>query len=305
MNALTLESPLLDPLGVCLDPSVCTINHSCSPNAFVVFDGPRVSVRVLTAIRADEEIFISYIDTSAIYEQRQSDLQSKYRFICHCTKCLAESSTSASIPGQMSDQMRAHSRLTASRKAFDAQEKVALLNQALGLCTRHTDWPEHSWPLPSIRQAIADVCRQPGLWYHGFKQCMKLYLQVFPDLYPQEHHPDRVVATWTFAKLALHLVSEPEVIKATRDLTARGFSMSLVSWGLVRKVEQNVDKSHGSESGFARIVKHNYKDATTSITQMDSRLAEQLDAAVLQQWSLLGEIIRGPELDSSINIDGI
>jgi SET domain-containing protein len=58
-NALTLVTPTQEPLGVCLDPFAACANHSCDPNAYIVMDGARLSLRTLNEIGKDEEIFLS------------------------------------------------------------------------------------------------------------------------------------------------------------------------------------------------------------------------------------------------------
>lgn len=39
-NTFTVSTPALAPLGVCVSPIVALLNHSCDPNAAIVF--PRV-----------------------------------------------------------------------------------------------------------------------------------------------------------------------------------------------------------------------------------------------------------------------
>ncbi|CAH8335159.1 unnamed protein product [Eruca vesicaria subsp. sativa] len=76
------------------------INHSCSANAcyrFVISphsqgsegNGPKVVVRSIKRIKSGEEITVSYIDLLQPTGLRQSDLWSKYRFICNCGRCAA------------------------------------------------------------------------------------------------------------------------------------------------------------------------------------------------------------------------
>ena len=86
-NALTLITPTLDPLGIMIDPTLCHMNHSCNPNAYIMMDGPRVSVRTLRPIKKDKEIYISYIDATNPYHRRQEELQSRWFFTCRCAQC--------------------------------------------------------------------------------------------------------------------------------------------------------------------------------------------------------------------------
>ncbi len=60
-NSFTLTSPSLTPLGVCVSPAVALINHSCDPNAVVVFprsaaQEPFMQVIAIKPIAADEEV---------------------------------------------------------------------------------------------------------------------------------------------------------------------------------------------------------------------------------------------------------
>lgn len=96
-NSITLTSPSLTPLGVCVSPSVALINHSCAPNAVVVFprstrdhptQEPEAQVIAIRDINLDEEIFTSYIDTTLPRTQRQAALATTYNFACKCALCL-------------------------------------------------------------------------------------------------------------------------------------------------------------------------------------------------------------------------
>ncbi|KAJ3324248.1 SET and MYND domain-containing protein 3 [Boothiomyces sp. JEL0866] len=62
------------------------LNHSCVPNATLIFNKREMVVVALRDIGANEEIFISYIDSIYSYEDRSS-LLGKYHFNCICEKC--------------------------------------------------------------------------------------------------------------------------------------------------------------------------------------------------------------------------
>ncbi|KAF9475469.1 SET domain-containing protein [Pholiota conissans] len=96
-NTFTVSTPSLEPLGACVSPTVALINHSCDPNAVVVFpraggearklDEPLMQVIALKYIAADDEILTSYIDTTLPRERRQKILRETYHFTCNCTLC--------------------------------------------------------------------------------------------------------------------------------------------------------------------------------------------------------------------------
>ncbi|XP_020588099.1 histone-lysine N-methyltransferase ASHR1 [Phalaenopsis equestris] len=85
-NAHTICDEELRPLGTGLYPVVSIINHSCIPNAVLVFGGRIAVVRAVKPISKGAEIVISYIDTAAITMTRQNALK-QYFFKCNCLRC--------------------------------------------------------------------------------------------------------------------------------------------------------------------------------------------------------------------------
>ncbi|TKY89878.1 hypothetical protein EX895_001175 [Sporisorium graminicola] len=102
-NSFTLTDSDLNPLGVCMHASMAMINHSCTPNAAVVFpfggaaksgqqkwrDGEDKIMQLvaLRAIEPGEELLISYVDIADTYEERRSYLKKRYCFDCRCDLC--------------------------------------------------------------------------------------------------------------------------------------------------------------------------------------------------------------------------
>ena len=87
-NALMLTTPLDDTyLGIAFDPLVCTVNHSCDPNAEMIFNCPRMMLRATKPIAKGEEIFIKYRDVDNPFTVRQAELKEAYYFDCACSKC--------------------------------------------------------------------------------------------------------------------------------------------------------------------------------------------------------------------------
>ncbi|KAJ7190687.1 hypothetical protein GGX14DRAFT_603642 [Mycena pura] len=96
-NTFTVTDASLTPLGSSVSPPVALINHSCDPNAVVVF--PRASARpsaaqeplmhviALREIAADEEILTAYVDTTLPRAIRHAALQETYCFTCACSLC--------------------------------------------------------------------------------------------------------------------------------------------------------------------------------------------------------------------------
>lgn len=86
-NAFRVTLPDDTPIGLCFEPTLALANHSCSPNAVVVFDGRAISLRALTEIKQGEEIFISYIDSTQTRDKRRQELEYGYFFTCKCERC--------------------------------------------------------------------------------------------------------------------------------------------------------------------------------------------------------------------------
>ncbi|KAH9924151.1 SET domain-containing protein [Fomitopsis serialis] len=95
-NAFTLTSYALSPIGVALSPITASINHSCDPNAVIIFpricdqphmQEPQMNLVVINGIAPGEEVTISYIDVTLSHEDRQKALKETYNFDCKCTLC--------------------------------------------------------------------------------------------------------------------------------------------------------------------------------------------------------------------------
>ncbi|EJF63742.1 SET domain-containing protein [Dichomitus squalens LYAD-421 SS1] len=95
-NTFTLTTPALTPIGICVSPTVALANHSCDPNAALVFpraDGgsrvkePLLSLVALRNVAPGKEIRISYVDTTLPNRLRQNELKEVYSFSCQCKLC--------------------------------------------------------------------------------------------------------------------------------------------------------------------------------------------------------------------------
>ncbi|CAD6505420.1 BgTH12-00911 [Blumeria graminis f. sp. triticale] len=79
------------PIGLCFEPTLALANHSCTPNAYVAFEGRNIMLRALVPVKKDEELFISYIDANRSYHDRKLELFRTYWFQCNCSRCEAHS----------------------------------------------------------------------------------------------------------------------------------------------------------------------------------------------------------------------
>jgi len=97
-NSFSLAAPDLSNIGVCTSPLLALVNHSCEPNAVVVFPDfakpgglPNAGPMLLVAIRpiaAGDEVLTSYVDLTLPEALRGKVLVDTYRFECTCGLCL-------------------------------------------------------------------------------------------------------------------------------------------------------------------------------------------------------------------------
>ncbi|KZT10501.1 SET domain-containing protein [Laetiporus sulphureus 93-53] len=95
-NTFTLTSPSLTPIGISVCPTIAFANHSCDPNAVIVFprtssnpqmQEPLMHLVSIKPIIPDEEVITSYIDVTLPKHVRQKELQETYNFTCKCRLC--------------------------------------------------------------------------------------------------------------------------------------------------------------------------------------------------------------------------
>uniref|UniRef100_A0A2P2KVV5 Histone-lysine N-methyltransferase ASHR1 n=1 Tax=Rhizophora mucronata TaxID=61149 RepID=A0A2P2KVV5_RHIMU len=87
-NAHTICDSELRPVGTGLYLIVSIINHSCSPNAVLVFEGRSAVVRAVQNIPTGAEVLITYIETAGSTVTRQKTLKEQYFFTCKCPRCI-------------------------------------------------------------------------------------------------------------------------------------------------------------------------------------------------------------------------
>jgi SET and MYND domain-containing protein len=87
-NAIGITEPVeLTDVGIALFDRLSLLNHSCDPNAVVLFDGAAAILRALKPIAAGDELTISYIDRASDRYERRQQLLSQYFFTCSCSRC--------------------------------------------------------------------------------------------------------------------------------------------------------------------------------------------------------------------------
>lgn len=68
--------------------SAASIDHSCSPNCVIIFNGINLTVRTLEKLSNQNEARLSYINLLNTKEDRQDMLLKQYYFKCQCSRCV-------------------------------------------------------------------------------------------------------------------------------------------------------------------------------------------------------------------------
>ena len=84
-NALCIHPAEGGTLGTSLDIVASLMNHSCEPNALIVFQGNSLRVRSIRKLVARDEITQCYTDVDMDVLIRRHMLKSDFFFDCHCS----------------------------------------------------------------------------------------------------------------------------------------------------------------------------------------------------------------------------
>ena len=274
---MTLVTSSFDELGMTFDPTLALLNHSCNPNAAVVFDRNMASVRSIRDIKSGEQITISYIDNTFKRATRRQQLRNQYFFDCRCEGCeppnnkftgrdswLCESCKalipepllqgdfkcpqckkvqSTNIDTLRSLEAKASSILELSTSSN--QPPLSLLNEVLlptlQSLTSCASWPLIRQPAPALRHQIYTICLSIGNLEAAYHHMNTLTTSPLLDLHPEPFHPLKTVQIFTTASLIASLAANENSV----DYLKRAWELMRLSWGLSRG-------SHGENSEFAQ-----------------------------------------------------
>ncbi|KAI7864345.1 hypothetical protein BDF14DRAFT_1732371 [Spinellus fusiger] len=86
-NNFSIDDGQLFTIGEGTYPVASLFNHSCRPNAIVLFDGALLKIKAIEEIEKGEEITIAYVDVAHSRTVRKNTLRNKYLFECDCVRC--------------------------------------------------------------------------------------------------------------------------------------------------------------------------------------------------------------------------
>lgn len=207
---------MYDRIGLYLHPYAALINHSCDYNATVGFDGEELYIKAVRPIKKDEQIFISYIDTTTPNEVRRKELSERYFFDCQCTKCAMGTETPedkfSETPNDMSILETAEKQALelmqeASRSDGKPEDEIKKLESAMRILKQTSNWPLTRQPYASLRDQLIISLLSVNNFSKAFLHAAIRYLRIDPVLFSPAH-PIRQLHGWILAKLAIYLSQE-------------------------------------------------------------------------------------------------
>ncbi|KIX06381.1 uncharacterized protein Z518_04357 [Rhinocladiella mackenziei CBS 650.93] len=223
VNSFALTNPTFDPIGMVLHPKPALFNHSCEPNAFVRFDVPAssrqpdiptcgsISVYAVRSIAKDEEITLSYIDTTYPFDRRQHELRGRYFFTCSCDLC-------AKGPNSPRDHYLSPPPSTAIDIGNEAEHILLRVEAKPGLEHTQIDeirdrmeqlantgvWPLHRYPFPQLRQQLLSALLNLNRFPEALLQSAMLVRMTLPIMFEQDYDPTLLMHMWTFWNICGH-----------------------------------------------------------------------------------------------------
>ncbi|XP_064411833.1 histone-lysine N-methyltransferase SMYD3 isoform X2 [Latimeria chalumnae] len=206
----------MQEIGVGLYPSMSLLNHSCSPNCVIVFDGRRLLLHATQEIQANEELTVSYIDVLAPTQERQSQLKSQYCFTCDCQRCQAQDKDVDMLAGeeQVWKEVKSSAAKVEELQSRQEWEQVLALGQAL-VSSNQDILPDKNIHQLKMLDCIMDACIHLHRWeealFYGTRtlEPYKLYYSGF--------HPVRAVQLMKVGKLQFHQELFPKALETLKQ----------------------------------------------------------------------------------------
>jgi hypothetical protein len=281
INSITLVSATFDQLGMTFDPTLALLNHSCNPNAAIVFERNFACVRSIRDIGPNEQVTISYVDNTFKRATRRRQLRDQYFFQCRCIGCepldskfsgrdswICEKQTcKALIPEPLltgtftcpqchTEQSTSLDNLRSlDTKALTVLESISnstansnllmnnILLPTLASLTTCPSWPPIRQPSPALRRQIYQLALDSGNYEAAYHHSNTLSTPPLSNLHPEPFHPLRTVQLFTTASLIALLATQENSV----DYLKRAWELLKETWNLCKG-------SHGENSEFAKRV---------------------------------------------------
>ncbi|KAI1367032.1 hypothetical protein F5Y08DRAFT_102678 [Xylaria arbuscula] len=312
-NAIPLSS-VFDgvPLGIAIDPLISSANHSCDPNAVLVFNQPRHEMRALRKIKAGEEIFLSYIEATNPSHVRQEQLKDCYLFTCKCATCqngvnvktdrfFGRFEDMGSEYRKIADKLVSRHELKLSKflgpggddegakrvaaieaEAYDVLETgqagIDETREVIKLCVGSGLWSWTRQPVPLLCRQLATQYLHASRVYEAFRIGVKLHCEILPALYPQEFYTDRVLNAWSVSTLINVLCGDAHE-ELYQELAKGGVQLRVLYFGFLFYLHEHTPRAFRPDSSFAKVTDHTYTQIMAGVAYSEEELKEKVQAA--------------------------
>lgn len=212
------------------------------------FSNGKCYVKAIRPIQKDEQVFISYIDTTYSVSTRRKELLERYKFECQCSKCTHEIETtskeviekraSAEQTGNESiDRILKEKGDNALGVAYGIAWKLSSLIRNL---QENLDWSiinTQQQPLAAIRSEIMAAKISAQLWLHAVVDAAIRHLRIDPAQFPDENHPTRREHAFEFVQCALYANEEmaniPRLSESDDIFVRHNVTLLFVAWSVL------------------------------------------------------------------------
>ena len=182
--------------------------------------------------------------------------------------------------------------LDRGKKALGPENVIKPLRNSLAILRETQVWPVTRQPLPSILDSLAVQYLALQQWTLSLGYMLKIYFDIDPLLHPQPWHPERVTHNLRLAMLLFQLAdlsgnNDPSV----KELEQYELEYWIIIWGLLYEMDSNVDKSHGKESRFAKMVRSKFEELKVDMTRGGTHAYKNLNQSALDtEWAKMRKI---------------
>lgn len=221
-----------------------------------------ISIHALRHIQKDEEITLSYVDTTYPFEKRQEELKDRYFFTCACDVCARGlgfprdrlgTSMNASQLTKIGDEVE-KTLLKVQTEAGLEHTRIEILQQAITRLAETGCWPIHRYPSPQLRLHLLFGLLGSQRYAEALVHSGVLVRTIHPILFEQKHHPIRLVQLWTFCNICLYCLeaSADQIDRGDDDNDLR--MLGLLSFVVIRDLHNSLNEGVRVSGELERLI---------------------------------------------------
>lgn len=218
-------------------------------------------MHTLRSVSKDEELTISYIDTTSPRVLRQQELKERYFFDCSCNLCSQGPTPildGRGLDGTGPEQQQILEAQNSAEQYLEwvkgtpgmEHEHVAGIKDGmLKLAATHS-WGLHRYPWPQLRKLLFLGLLELGDFEAAFLQCAILLTKAYPVTIAEKHHPVRLVELWTLFTICRSLLASRAIDGKGKDVEP----LATLSCAALHDVNQLLDLGGRVDGRFERMV---------------------------------------------------